>query len=48
LFYFEGSYYKGEFKNGLRHGKGAVYDEKNKEVHNGFFENGDLKMMIIY
>ena len=32
LYYFERSYYKGLFKNGFRHGEGAVYDEKNNLV----------------
>lgn len=35
--------YEGEFSNGQYHGKGILYDENGKVLHDGEFVCGDIK-----
>ena len=36
----DGSYYIGEFKNGLKHGKGKEYKKSGDLIYEGDFING--------
>ena len=39
-YYINNTYYIGQFLNGLKHGKGAEYDEKDEIIYEGEFKNG--------
>ena len=37
IYYESGNYYKGEWKNGLKHGKGILYYENGSILYDGYF-----------
>ena len=45
MFWTDGSFYKGEWKNGIQNGKGQIYLTGN-EIMSGIFENSILVQVI--
>jgi hypothetical protein len=45
MFWTDGSFYKGEWKNGIQNGKGQIYLSGN-EIMSGVFENSILVQMM--
>ena len=48
--YDKGEYYIGPWMNGLRHGKGILYDKSGNKLYNGNFINGGFegKSKLVY
>lgn len=45
MFWTDGSFYKGDWKNGVQNGKGQIYISGN-EIISGLFENSILVQII--